>query len=116
MEEGQIQMSAPFITTCAMCEGTEFKDGEVSDDMVVDGVTYTDKVPARICVNCGEDYVWGVHLAEREDRLIETLERLDSRGPEAQQYIEKVLRGRLKTAGLKRKIEMEMEESKDGMG
>lgn len=111
MKPSQIRAEFPM-KTCVICSGNQFVDVKVPDDMVVDGVTYTDHIPAQECTQCGEAYMIGGYIADREDRLIEQLLKIEDPSDVVKAYVEKYHRGRMKLAAIMR----EYEQDQDGLG
>lgn len=63
---------------CVECGSERFKAGEVEHEAVVDGRTYRAKVPAELCVKCGEDYTTAADLGRFE---LAVARQLADRGP-----------------------------------
>ena len=79
---------------CIECGETLFVDVEVPEERTFDGTVYTEMLPVQECTRCKENFALGLDLREWEDKLVAQLEKLDSPGPEAKKFVEKIKRAR----------------------
>lgn len=86
------------LRTCVECRGTQFRDVEVPDNITLDSTVYEDTLVAQECQQCGEQYFSYFVLHKRSGRLAEELEKLDSPGPEAENFLRKRKKGLAKLA------------------